>query len=110
MASVKGVRSVEMEVAHVERAAQFYTRVWGLAEVERRSGYVYLRGTGRYHHILALHPARGAPSFRRMTFDNRSAWWMLRSADRGQGKRCLTRHLVRGVVRPSGAVPPSPSV
>ena len=69
MPAVKGVRSVEMEVAHVERAAQFYTRVWGLAEVERRGGSVYLRGTGRFHHVLALHPARSAPAFRRMVFD-----------------------------------------
>ncbi len=69
MASVKGVRSVEMDVANVARAADFYSRVWNLTEVERRSGSVYLRGTGRTHHILALHPAKGQPAFRRMVLD-----------------------------------------
>jgi catechol 2,3-dioxygenase len=69
MAAVKGIRRVEMEVADVERAAAFYTRVWHLTEVERLDGSVYLRGTGRFHYILALHSARGPVSFRRMVFD-----------------------------------------
>ena len=69
MAAVKGMRSVEMEVADVERAADFYTRIWKLDEVERRGGSVFLRGTGRYHHILALHPSAGPAAFRRMVFD-----------------------------------------
>ena len=42
MTTVRGVRSVEMEVADVRRAAAFYTNVWGLAEVERRGGSCYL--------------------------------------------------------------------
>lgn len=58
-----------MEVADVERAAGFYTRIWNLTEVGRRDGSVYLRGTRHYHHILALHPSRGPVSFRRMVFD-----------------------------------------
>jgi len=66
MAAVKGIRSIEMEVADVERAARFYTDIWHLTEVERRDGARYIRGTGRYHHILALHPSRGPVSFRRM--------------------------------------------
>jgi catechol 2,3-dioxygenase len=69
MASVKGMRAIEMDVADVERAADFYTRVWNLTEVERRGGSVFLRGTSRYHHILALHRAPGVPAFRRMVFD-----------------------------------------
>ena len=60
MAAVSGVRSVEMEVADVGRAAEFYARVWGLTEVERRGGSFYLRGTGWHHHILALIPQAAA--------------------------------------------------
>lgn len=69
MAAVRGMRSVEMEVADVERAVDFYTRIWLLSVVERRGESVYLRGTRGYHHILALHPSRGPVSFRRMVFD-----------------------------------------
>jgi predicted enzyme related to lactoylglutathione lyase len=70
MAAVKGVRSIEMDVANVERATAFYTRVWNLTEVARSSsGSVYLRGTARSHRILALHRAPGVPAFRRMVFD-----------------------------------------
>lgn len=69
MAAVRGVRSVEIEVADVGRAAEFYAQVWGLAEVERRGGSCYLRGTGEYHHILALHQAGGRGTFRRVVFD-----------------------------------------
>jgi catechol 2,3-dioxygenase-like lactoylglutathione lyase family enzyme len=69
MPAVKGVRSIEMDVADVGRAARFYANVWGLAEVENHAGTRYFRGTGRYHHILALHPAKGAPAFRRIVFD-----------------------------------------
>ncbi len=69
MKAVTGMRSIEMEVADVERAARFYTQVWNLAEVQRWGESVYLRGTRQYHHILALHPARGPVSFRRMVFD-----------------------------------------
>lgn len=69
MAAVTGMRSVEMEVADVERAAAFYTRTWLLTPVERRGESVYLRGTRGFHHILALHPSKGPVSFRRMVFD-----------------------------------------
>lgn len=69
MAAVRGVRSVELDVADVERAAQFYARVWNLSEVAREGSSVFLRGTSRYHHILALHRATGVPAFRRMVFD-----------------------------------------
>lgn len=69
MMAVTGVRSVEMELSDVARAARFYTNVWGLTEVESRDGSRYFRGTDRYHHILALHPAKGAAAFRRIVFD-----------------------------------------
>ncbi len=69
VAAVKGVRSVAMDVANVDRAAAFYAGIWGLEEVARHAGATFLRGTGRYHHILALHPAKGLPAFRNIVFD-----------------------------------------
>jgi catechol 2,3-dioxygenase len=44
-----GVRDV---AAH----ASFYTDVWRLTVAAERNGSVYLRGSGAYCHILALHP------------------------------------------------------
>ncbi len=44
-----------MAVSDVGRAADFYTRVIGLAEVERAGGIVYLRSQFE-HHCLELHP------------------------------------------------------
>jgi catechol 2,3-dioxygenase len=66
---VRGVRSVEIELADPERAADFYTRVWHLTEVERAGGSIYFRGTGRHHHILAIHPAKNGLAIRRIVFD-----------------------------------------
>ena len=45
----------------VAAGARFYTDVWRLTPVAERNGSVYLRGSGGYHHILALHP-RPKPS------------------------------------------------
>jgi hypothetical protein len=38
---------------------RLYTRVWNLKEIERKGGSIYFRGTGAYHHILAIHQAKG---------------------------------------------------
>jgi catechol 2,3-dioxygenase-like lactoylglutathione lyase family enzyme len=54
-AGVTGVRSVVLGVGDVPARARFYTDIWRLTPVEQRSDAVYLRGTGPYHHILALH-------------------------------------------------------
>ena len=51
-----GLRGVDLGVPDVVADAKFYTEVWGLATVAEHRGAVYLRGTGAYHHILALHP------------------------------------------------------
>ena len=67
--TVRAVRSVEIDMSQPERAAAFYQSVWNLAEVERRDGSIYLRGTGRHHHILAIHPAPKGFAIRRLTFD-----------------------------------------
>ena len=69
LTQVRGVRSVEIELADPIRAAEFYTRIWQLTEVERVGDSVYLRGTGRYHHILAIHKARIGPAVRRVVYD-----------------------------------------
>lgn len=68
-ARVRGVRSVEIEMGDPARAATFYRQIWNLTEVAIRGDTHYLRGTGAYHHILAIHPARGRSSIRRIAFD-----------------------------------------
>lgn len=67
--SVKHIRSVEIEMADPERAAAFYRDVWHLTEVVRDGDAFYLRGTSRSHHILAIHPSRGAAKVRRIVFE-----------------------------------------
>ena len=67
--TVRGVRSVEIEMSQPERAAEFYGKIWNLTEVERKDGSIWFRGTGAYHHILAIHPAKGPAAMRRLTFD-----------------------------------------
>jgi catechol 2,3-dioxygenase-like lactoylglutathione lyase family enzyme len=67
--TVRGVRSVEIEMSDPDRAAEFYAKVWHLKEIDPVGGVRYLRGTGAYHHILAIRKANGTPSLRRITFD-----------------------------------------
>lgn len=67
--TVRGVRSVEIEMANPNRAADFYDKVWNLTEIERTDGAVYFRGTSSYHHILAIHQATQSPAIRRIVFD-----------------------------------------
>jgi len=67
--TVRGVRSVEIEMSDPDRAAEFYPKVLHLEEIDPVGGVRYLRGTSAYHHILAIHKANGAPSLRRITFD-----------------------------------------
>ena len=55
-ARVAGLRGVDLGVTDVAAHARFYADVWKLAVVAERNGSVYLRGSGAYHHILALHP------------------------------------------------------
>jgi catechol 2,3-dioxygenase-like lactoylglutathione lyase family enzyme len=67
--TVRGVRSVDIEMSQPERAAEFYAKIWNLTEVERAGDSVWFRGTGPYHHILAVHGSSGGAALRRMTFD-----------------------------------------
>jgi catechol 2,3-dioxygenase len=67
--SVACIRSVEIEMTDPERAAAFYRDVWHLTETGRQDGVIYLRGTSRSHHILAIHPSHGPGKVRRVVFE-----------------------------------------
>ena len=58
--TVTGLRGVDLGVPDVAAQARFFTEVWRLSIAAERNGSVYLRGTGAYHHVLALHP-RSSP-------------------------------------------------
>jgi catechol 2,3-dioxygenase len=53
---ITGLRGVDLGVTDVAAASRFFTEIWRLAPVAERDGSAYLRGSGGYHHILALHP------------------------------------------------------
>jgi catechol 2,3-dioxygenase len=67
--TVRGVRSIEIELSDPARAAGFFSNVWQLKEIERRQGSIWFRGTGSHHHILAVHPANRGFAIRRIVFD-----------------------------------------
>src|SRR5215469_10109446 len=67
--TVRGVRSVDIEMSQPERAAEFFAKIWNLTEVERKGESTWFRGTSPYHHILAVHGSSGSAALRRMTFD-----------------------------------------
>ena len=69
--TVRGVRSVDIEMSQPERVAEFYSKVWNLTEVERKGGSIWFRGTGPCHYILAIHPAQGTAAIRRMVTASR---------------------------------------
>jgi catechol 2,3-dioxygenase len=51
-----GLRGVDLGVTDVTAQTRFYTDIWRLSVVAEQNGSVYLRGSGAYHHVLALHP------------------------------------------------------
>jgi catechol 2,3-dioxygenase len=53
-AKVSGLRSVELGVTHLDRAAAFYRYVWGLEPVVSENGTIHLRGNGPEHHVVTL--------------------------------------------------------
>jgi len=53
---VTAIRSVDLGVPDIGRAEAFYAETWGLAVAARQRDAVYLRATGRDHHVLVLHP------------------------------------------------------
>jgi catechol 2,3-dioxygenase len=54
MASVRGIRCVDVAVSNLGESSRFYREIWGLTEVAEGLGARYYRGTGHYHHILGL--------------------------------------------------------
>jgi catechol 2,3-dioxygenase len=52
---VTALHSVDLGVADLDAATAFFTDVWGLTLVARDNASSHLRGTGPFHHILALH-------------------------------------------------------
>lgn len=65
---VAGVRSVDLGTTDLVRAAAFYAEVWSLERVAQTQSSIFLRGQGRYHHILGLH-AYPQPAILRLTLD-----------------------------------------
>jgi catechol 2,3-dioxygenase len=65
---VRGVRSVEVAVSNLDFASRFYTDIWNLQVEARTPDACYLRGTGRYRHILGLHLGP-TPQILRVVFD-----------------------------------------
>ena len=57
-ARVNGIRGIDLAVRDLAASVEFYVKVWGLEEVSRNAQTVYLRATGREHHVLALHEER----------------------------------------------------
>jgi catechol 2,3-dioxygenase-like lactoylglutathione lyase family enzyme len=67
-AKVSALRSVEIGLAYPQASLRFFTEVWKLGYLGESEGVHYLRGSGAYHHILALHRAPRA-CLVRMVFD-----------------------------------------
>jgi len=53
-ARITGLRSVELGVPDLDKAAAFYRNVWGLEDVVSTGDTLHLRGTGAEHHVLTL--------------------------------------------------------
>ena len=98
---VRGVRSVEIEMSDPDRAAEFYAEVWHLTAIDAAGGSRYLRATGAYHHVLAIHPAEHKPSLRRIVFDaaDRDAVDHLHGSVKATAVRCEVPHAID---RPGG--------
>jgi len=87
---VRGLRSIELDVPNPGTASKFFTEVWRLTEIAGSGSGAYFRGTGRYHHILALHPASGSAAVRRVVFDatDQESVRAFHTAISGRGHRC----------------------
>lgn len=69
-ATVEWVRSVDLGVPDPKSTAKFYTDVWGLTQVLENGSSIYLRATGPFHHVVALHK-RATPALLRVNFTAR---------------------------------------
>ncbi|MBP6902815.1 MAG: VOC family protein [Burkholderiaceae bacterium] len=69
---IEALRSVALTVPDLAAAEAFYTQVWRLEVAAREPGVVYLRGSGRDHHLLALQQRPGVPQIHKVTLRARS--------------------------------------
>jgi catechol-2,3-dioxygenase len=53
-ARINGLRSIELAVHDLQKSAEFYRKVWALEDVAGDGDSLYLRGTGREHHVVTL--------------------------------------------------------
>jgi catechol-2,3-dioxygenase len=67
-AQVRALRSVDLGLADPDKALHFFTEVWNLTPVGESNGVHFLRGTGAFHHIVALRRT-GRPTIIRMVLD-----------------------------------------
>lgn len=70
---IESVRSVELEVADLDRAEAFYTGTWHLEVAHRTPRALHLRGTGDDPCLLVLHAGGDPPMIRHVTLRARSA-------------------------------------
>jgi catechol 2,3-dioxygenase-like lactoylglutathione lyase family enzyme len=64
---ISALRSAAIAVPDLARAEQFYTQVWRLQVVARSETCIHFAGTGRDHHLLAVHLGGQAASIRYVT-------------------------------------------
>ena len=53
-AKVTGLRGIELGVTNLDRAAAFYSHVWGLEPVVSERDTIHLRANGPEHHVVTL--------------------------------------------------------
>ena len=87
-ARVEWVRSVDLGVPDPKVSAAFYTDAWGLSTAAEQGSSIYLRATGPFHHVIALHK-RPAPALLRinLTARDRAALEALHATVKAAGVR-----------------------
>jgi catechol 2,3-dioxygenase len=87
-ARVEWVRSIDLGVPDPKASARFYTEAWGLSVAAEQGSSIYLRATGPFHHVIALHK-RAAPALLRvnLTARDRAAVEALHAAVKAAGVR-----------------------
>lgn len=56
---VNALRSVDLALANLAAARDFFTRVWQLEETARQDGVIYLRASGSHFYVLSLREGTG---------------------------------------------------
>src|SRR5262245_13456763 len=97
-ARVRGIRSIEIAMSDPGSAARFYRDIWNLTEVAHAGPAILLRGTGAYHHVLAITHAPNTPALTRITYDaaSNAVVDQLYEQIHPRTDRCEQPHEVRG--------------